>query len=283
MKIGKPQRHDYLFFMVAVLIAVSVFITKRSAGDFNFEERQYPAGFRNLILNSGASQRGPGPGPLVGLETGYAKQDPEPIADICKALFSDAADPTVGPADAEVTIVEFFDYQCPYCRVVSEFIGEVQANDPRVRIVFKEWPILGSASEFAARAALAAERQGQYLRFHETLMRTRGIPNEALIRNVASKVAIDPDRLLIELKSAKFDGVIRRNNQLAKQLGLIGTPSFVVGRTIVEGAITRNQMEKLIDLEARSPAIAICQDRSRQFHLNDITIRASDPPPGGTN
>lgn len=283
MKIGKPQRHDYLFFMVAVLIAVSVFITKRSAGDFNFEERQYPAGFRNLILNAGASRRGPGPGPLVGLETGYEKQDPEPIADICKALFSDAADPTVGPADAEVTIVEFFDYQCPYCGVVSEFIGKIQADDPRVRIVFKEWPILGSASEFAARAALAAERQGQYLRFHETLMRTRGIPNEALIRNAASKVAIDPDRLLIELKSAKYDGVIRRNNQLAKQLGLIGTPSFVVGRTIVEGAITRNQMEKLIDLEARSPAIAICQDRSRQFHLNDITIRASDPPPGGTN
>lgn len=283
MKIGKPQRHDYLFFMVAVLIAVSVFITKRSAGDFNFEERQYPAGFRNLILNTGASRRGPGPGPLVGLETGYAKQDPEPIADICKALFSDAADPTVGPADAEVTIVEFFDYQCPYCRVVSEYLGEVQANDPRVRIVYKEWPIFGSASGLAARAALAAERQGQYLRFHETLMRTRGIPNEALIRNAASKVVIDPDRLLIELKSAKFDGVIRRNNQLAKQLGLIGTPSFVVGRTIVEGAITRNQMEKLIDLEARSPAIAICQDRSRQFHLNDITIRASDPPPGGTN
>ena len=156
MKIGKPHIHGYLIFMMAVLIAVGVFMTKRSAGDFNFEARQYPAGFRELILNSGASSRGQTSPLLVGLETGFAEQDPEPITDICKALFSDAADPTVGPAAAEVTIVEFFDYQCPYCRVVSEFLGEVQANDPRVRIVFKEWPVLGSDSEFAARAALAS-------------------------------------------------------------------------------------------------------------------------------
>ena len=246
--------------MIAVLVAGGVFMTKRSAGDFNFEARQYPAGFRNLILNSGASRRAEIPGPLIGLESGFAEQDREPIADPCKALFSDATDPTVGPAGAEVTIVEFFDYQCPYCRVVSEFLSEVQASDPRVRIVFKEWPIFGSSSELAARAALAAAMQGKYLRFHEALMRIRGIPNEALIRNVASKVAIDPDRLLVELKSARFGDVIRRNSQLAKQLGLIGSPSFVVGRTIVEGAITRDQMEKLIELEARSPAI--CQEKS---------------------
>jgi protein-disulfide isomerase len=259
MNIGKPHKHDYLIFMIAVLIAVSVFITMRSAGDFNFVARQYPAGFRDLILNSGASRRTSTSSLLAGLETRLAEQAPEPTIDICQALFSDAADPTVGPTSAEVTIVEFFDYQCPYCRVVAEFLVEVQANDPRVRIVFKEWPILGSDSELAARAALAAAQQGQYLRFHETLMRTRGVPNEAIIRYAASKVVIDPDQILVELKSVKFDDVIRRNNQLAKQLGLIGTPSFVVGRTIVEGAITRNQMEKLIDLEAKSPAIAICQ------------------------
>lgn len=243
-------------------MAVSVIATKWSAGDLNFVARQYPAGFQDLVLNSGASRRTPASSLLVGLETGLAEQKPEPISDICNALFSDAADPTVGPAGADVTIVEFFDYQCPYCRVVAEFLSEVQANDPRVRIVYKEWPVLGSDSEFAARAALAAARRGQYLRFHETLMRTRGVPNEALVRYAANKVAIDPDQLLVELKSAEIDDVIRRNRQLAKQLGLIGTPSFVVGRTIVEGAITRNQMEKLIDLEAKSPATAICQNRS---------------------
>ncbi len=264
MKISKPQKYGYLIFVIAVLIAVGVFITKRSAGDIDFEARQYPAGFRDLIMNSGVSRRGPTTSPLVGLETGFAEQDPkpEPIADICEALFNDAADPMVGATDAEVTIVEFFDYQCPYCRVVSEFLGEVQANDPRVRIVFKEWPIFGSSSELAARAALAAASQGQYLRFHETLMKTRGIPNEALIRNAASKIVDDPGRLLFELKSVEFDDLFRRNSLIAKQLGLIGTPSFVVGQTIVEGAITRNQMEKLIDLEARSPGIAICQDES---------------------
>jgi len=262
MKIGKPQKHGYLIFMIAVLIAVGVFIAKQSAGRFDFEARQYPEGFRDLILNSGASRRDLTSWPLVGLKPGSADQDPEPVTDICKALFSDPADPTVGPIGAKVTIVEFFDYQCPYCRVVSEFLDEVQAEDPRVRLVFKEWPIFGSGSELAARAALAAAQQGQYLQFHKILMRARGIPNEASIRNAANKVGIDPDRLLVELQSSKFDGVIRRNSQLAKQLGLIGTPSFVIGRTIVEGAITRNQLEKLIDLEARSPAIALCQDLS---------------------
>lgn len=260
MKIGKPQKLVYLIFMIAVLIAVSVFITNRSVEGFTFEARRYPSGFRDLVLNAGASRQGPTASLLVGLETGSA--EPEPITDICNALFNDAADPTAGPAGAEVTIVEFFDYQCPYCRVVSEFLGDFQANDPRVRIVFKEWPVLGSDSEFAARAALAAARQGQYLRFHETLMRTRGIPNEASIRYAASKVAIDPDRLLVDLKSENFDDAIRRNSQLAKQLGLIGTPSFVIGRTIVEGAITRNQLERLIDLEAKLPAVAVCDGRS---------------------
>lgn len=262
MKLSKPQKHNFLFFLIAVLVAVSVFVTKRSPGDFSFQARQHPAGFRDLVLNSGLSRGGPPPGPLVGLQTGIAKQDPGLFADICKALFGDAADPTAGPAGAEVTIVEFFDYQCPYCRIVSEFLGKVQADDPRVRIVFKEWPIFGPSSELAARAALAAARQGQYLRFHEAMMRSRGIPNEATIRNAATRATIDPDRLLIDLNSAEFDTVIRRNSQLAGELGLIGTPSFVVGRTIVEGAITRNQIEKLIDLEARSPAIATCQNGS---------------------
>jgi protein-disulfide isomerase len=262
MKIGKPQKYGNLIFIIAVLIAVSVFITKRSAEDFDFEARQYPAGFRDLILNSGASRPGPASLPLVGLESGFAEQDAGPIPDICKALFNDAADPTLGSTNAAVTIVEFFDYQCPYCRVVSEFLSKIQANDPRVRIVFKEWPILGSASGLAARAALAAAQQGQYVQFHETLMRTRGIPNEALIRYAADKIGIDPDRLLLDLKSVKFDAVISRNSQLAKQLGFTGTPSFVVGRTIVEGAVTRNQLEKLIDFEAGSAAISNCRDKS---------------------
>lgn len=262
MKIDIPQNYRILIAVAVALIAVNVFISNRSAGDLEFEARQDPAGFRDLILSGGTSRPNPTATPLAGLEFGVQQQDAKPISDVCTALFRDPADPTIGPSDAAVTIVEFFDYQCPYCRVVSGYLGGIQAEDPRVRIVFKEWPILGPASDQAARAALAAARQGHYVQFHEALMKTRGIPNEALFRYVATEVGIDPDRLLRDLNGAESDAVLRRTNQLAKQLGFTGIPSFVVGRTIVQGAITRGELEKLIDLEAEDTTPTACRDNS---------------------
>ncbi len=130
--------------------------------------------------------------------------------------------------------------------------------DPRVRVVYKEWPILGPASDRAARAALAAGRQGKYLRFHETLMKTRGMPTEAVFRYAASEAGIDPHRLLGDMNAKEIGAALRRNDRLAKQLGFTGIPSFVVGRTIVQGAITRSELERLIDLEAAESATAAC-------------------------
>lgn len=259
MKLGIPQNYRFLIVVAAALIAVNVFISNRSAGDFEFEARQHPAGFQDLILSGGTSRPDPAAAPLAGVEFGVQQENAKPISDICTALFRDPADPTVGASDAAVTIVEFFDYQCPYCRVVSAFLGDIQAKDPRVRIVFKEWPILGPASNRAARAALAAARQGQYVRFHQALMKTRGIPTEALFRYAATEAGIDPDRLLRDLNAAGTSTALRRNDQLAKQLGFTGIPSFVVGRTIVQGAITRSELEKLIDLEAGAATPAVCR------------------------
>ncbi len=262
MKIGIPQNYKFLIAVAAALIAVNIVISNRSADEFEFEARRNPAGFRNLILSGSTSRPNPMSAPLAGLEFGVQQQGAKPVADICTALFNDPADPAVGASDATVTIVEFFDYQCPYCRVVSEYLGDIQANDPRVRVIFKEWPILGQASNHAARAALAAKRQSQYVRFHERLMNTRGIPNEALFRYVATEVGIDPDRLLRDLNSAESDAALRRTDHLAKHLGFTGIPSFVVGRTIVQGAITRSELEKLIDLEVENAAAAVCQGSS---------------------
>lgn len=262
MKISISQNYKFLILTAVVLIGVNIFISNRSAGDFEFETRQHPAGFRDLILSGGTSRPDPTSSPLAGLKFGVEERDAGPISDLCTALFNDPADPAVGASDATVTIIEFFDYQCPYCRVASEYLGDIQANDPRVRVIFKEWPILGQASEHAARAALAAARQDQYLRFHKALMKTRGIPNEALFRYVATEVGIDPDRLLRDLNSAESDAALRRTDHLAKQLGFTGIPSFVVGRTIVQGAITRSELETLIDLEAENAAAAVCRDNS---------------------
>ncbi len=259
MRKAKPQNYVFLVLVAAALIGINVLITNRPAGDFEFAERQDPAGFRDLILSGGASAPDPAAAPLAGVDFGDEAQTATPVGDICTALFNDPADPASGPADAAVTIVEFFDYQCPYCRVAAGYLSAIQAEDPRVRIVFKEWPILGPASDRAARAALAAARQGKYVQFHETLMKTRGIPTDDLFRYVAAKVGLDPDRLLGDMNAAGSDAVLRRNNQLAKHLGFTGIPSFVVGRTIVQGALTREQWETLVDLEAAEGTQGVCQ------------------------
>jgi len=258
MKINVPQNYRILLVVAAALIAVNVFISNRSGDDLEFQPRQQPEGFRELVLSGDTSRPDPAAVPLAGVEFGAERRKTEPVTDVCTALFNDPGDPAVGPADAAVTIAEFFDYQCPYCRVVSAYLGDIQVQDPRVRIVYKEWPILGPASDQAARAALAAARQDQYVRFHETLMKTRGIPNEAIFRYAATEVGIDPDRLLRDMNSAETGETLHRNNRLAKQLGFTGIPSFVVGRTIVQGAITRDQLETLIDLEAAEPTTAGC-------------------------
>jgi len=258
MRIGIPQNYRFLILVAAALVAVNIFISNRPADDLEFQPRQQPEGFRELILDGGTSRPDPTAVPLAGVEFGAERRETDPVTDICTTLFDEPAAPSAGPAEAAVTIVEFFDYQCPYCRVVSAYLGDIQTKDPRVRVVYKEWPILGPASEKAARAALAAARQGRYVEFHEALMQTRGIPTEELFRHAAAKVGIDPDRLLRDVETAEIGTALRRNDRLAKRFGFTGIPSFVVGRTIVQGAITREELEKLIDLEAAETKRAGC-------------------------
>ncbi len=258
MRLGIPQNYRFLILAAAALIAVNIFISNRPADDLDFRPRQQPEGFRELILDGGTSRPDPAAVPLAGIDFGAERRNTEPVTDICTALFRDPAAPAVGPADAAVTIVEFFDYQCPYCRVVSAYLADIQAKDPRVRVVYKEWPILGAASGQAARAALAAARQGRYAQFHKALMRTRGVPTEELFRHTAAEAGIDPDRLPRDMKTEEIATALRRNDRLAKQLGFTGVPAFVVGRTIVQGAISRSELEQLIDLEAAETTTAVC-------------------------
>lgn len=258
MRTGLPQNYRFLILVAAALVGVNIFISNRPANDLDFQPRQQPEGFRELILDGATSRPDPTAVPLAGIDFGPGRQDGEPVTDICAALFADPGDPTAGPADAAVTIVEFFDYQCPYCRTASAYLRDVQTQDPRVRVVYKEWPLLGPASEQAARAALAAARQGRYPEFHKTLMQTRGVPSEDLFRYAATEAGIDPDRLLWDMKSDDIGTALRRNDHLAKRLGFTGIPSFVVGRTIVQGALTRSELEKLIELEAAEGTNAVC-------------------------
>ncbi len=164
-------------------------------------------------------------------------------------LFNDPASPVGGNPQGDVTVVEFFDYQCPYCKRVLPSIQALLAEDGNLRYVFKEFPILGKASVFAARAALAAQRQGKYLEFHRAVMPAKGKLTEAKVMRLAKTAGLDVDRLRRDMADGTIDDSIRRNLELASALNVNGTPAFVIGDTVVPGAVDIDTLRSLIARE----------------------------------
>ncbi|WP_377513452.1 DsbA family protein [Octadecabacter sp. R77987] len=152
-------------------------------------------------------------------------------------LEQDPNAPVLGNPDGDVTVIEFFDYNCPYCRqAMSEVQGLLDA-DPNVRLVYREWPILGDGSVFAARAALASRNQGKYEEFHWALMGMDGRAEEASVMRIANQVGLDIDRLLADMQSAEIDAHLAESTRLSQALGFNGTPSFVIGDELLPGFV----------------------------------------------
>jgi protein-disulfide isomerase len=165
-------------------------------------------------------------------------------------VLRDPDSPVGGNPEGDVTLVEFFDYNCPYCRQVAPYMAKAEARDPKLRIVYKEFPILGASSTFAAKAALAAHRQGKYAAFHRALMEAKGTLTEKGVLEVAERIGLDIVRLKADMADPKIQAAIDRNLALARALNINGTPGFVVGEQIAPGALDLATMERLIS-EAR--------------------------------
>jgi len=163
------------------------------------------------------------------------------------SLFNDPMDPAHGSEEATVTLVEFFDYQCGYCKRVLPAVMKLAEEQEDLRIVFKEFPILGPASEVAAQAALAADRQGEYMAFHQALMSMRGELSAARIFETAAAVGLDVERLQADMKAPEILAHIEKTRALAQSIGVSGTPAMVVGDTLVPGAISYEQMVALVE------------------------------------
>ena len=161
-------------------------------------------------------------------------------------LENDPGSPNLGNPDGDVTVVEFFDYNCPYCRQAGKTVQELIGSDPNVRIIFREWPVLGEGSIFAARAALASRTQGKYEEFHWALMNGEGRATEASILKVARDLELDIVRLIADMESPAVELHLERSNDLARNLGFTGTPAFIVGDQTVPGMISLEKIEKLI-------------------------------------
>jgi protein-disulfide isomerase len=210
--------------------------------DFDFAPLNDPRGFRRL---AGGATSG-GMDPFAGIGGGAptpAAADPAALrADLCRALHG-------GPPPAGVVpVASFSDYYCPFCRVLTRTLAAIEAEGG-VRVSWHEWPLLGATSEVAARAALAAERQGAYPEFQAAMMRGGFVPTPAFLESLAGRIGVDPVRMRADMDSPATTRAIAESRGLARLFGFPGTPALVVGRTVVVGAIDDARLRALIDRE----------------------------------
>jgi protein-disulfide isomerase len=156
--------------------------------------------------------------------------------------------PVVGNLDGDVAIVEWFDYNCPYCRKVEPELRQVVQDDGKVRLILKDWPILGPVSVVAARMALACKFQDKYSQAHDALIGVSSKLTEPRIDELLAGAGIDVDRAKRDLadKAKTIDAILARNNSQAEGLGFRGTPSFIVGKFRVPGTLTMAEFEQVI-------------------------------------
>src|ERR1700682_1536945 len=163
-------------------------------------------------------------------------------------VLRDPEIPVAGNADGDITIVEYFDYQCPYCRKIEPELRQVVQDDGKVRLVLKDWPRLGEVSVIAARMALASKYQDKYIQAHEALIGVNSKLTEPRMRELLAGAGIDVDRLDRDLvaNTKAIDAIIARNSDQATAFGFKGTPSFIVGKFRVPGILTMAQFDQVI-------------------------------------
>ena len=156
--------------------------------------------------------------------------------------------PVAGNPDGDISIVEYFDYQCPYCRKLEPELRQVVHDDGKVRLVLKDWPILGPASVTAARMALASKYQDKFIQAHDALIGINSKLTEPRISELLAGAGIEMDRLTRDLaaNATAIDAILARNNDQATAFDFKGTPSFIVGKFRVPGVLTMAQFAQVI-------------------------------------
>jgi protein-disulfide isomerase len=182
------------------------------------------------------------------LGTRFARASDEEKVLTEAAVLRDPEIPAIGNLKGDITVVEWFDYQCPYCRKLEPELRQVVQDDGKVRLVLKDWPILSEVSKIAARMALASKYQNKFLAAHEAMIGVNSRLTEPRIGELLAAAGIDMDRLSRDLSAnAKaIDAILARNNEQAEAFGFNGTPSFIVGKFRVPGILTMAEFEQAI-------------------------------------
>ena len=181
------------------------------------------------------------------------------IAENAKEIYRDPQADVAGNASGDITVVEFFDYNCGYCKRGLHDVIKLVETDSNVRVVFKELPILSKGSEEASRVAIAAGKQGKYWDVHKAMLEAKGVMNEANALAIATKLGLDIDKLKKDMASPEVEAEIKKSEALAKKMGVNGTPHFLVGDRAIPGAPEDlyNQLEKHVT-ELRKSGCSYC-------------------------
>jgi protein-disulfide isomerase len=163
-----------------------------------------------------------------------------------KALTANATDPVAGNPAGDVTIVEFYDPRCPYCKRMASAMEAILQKDHGIRLVYKDIPVLGPASVTESRAILAAQKQGAYLKMQSALMSTPAEPTPAMLHETAHNLGLDAGKLAADMNSPAVTDKIEQNLSLAHLLKVDGTPIFVIGTQMITGAVDQAELESAV-------------------------------------
>jgi protein-disulfide isomerase len=190
---------------------------------------------------------------LVALQNDESKRQDKVTSEMLGLLgpkLVDPADPVAGNPNGDVTVIEFYDTRCPYCRRMLPTMAQLLRADPKVRLVYKDWPILGPASQLESRALLAAQRQGGYFKLQDALMREGTAPTSDTIRADAERLGLDGGQLLRDMEDPAIKARLDANLALAQQIGLQGTPALIIGQRLIGGAMDLPELREAV-AEAR--------------------------------
>lgn len=243
------KRRDFLWSAVVLL---AVFggppLWRRAFPSFDFVPLDGFPGFRKLDQGPVSS----GPVAFLGLE----RSDPDLrarqaqiMAAPCQYIFGPPK-----PDDIRTPVVVFTDYNCPYCRILTEQLITLAEDSAPIRLIWNELPLLGPRSERSAKAALAADIQGKYIEAHRYLMRRVLPPGPVGFRRMATDLDLDAEQLAFDVDSETVTERLRKTQALAGALGVIGTPTTLIGKSLVVGSIENSDLDNLIALERSEPA-----------------------------
>ncbi len=184
--------------------------------------------------------------PLAAIAPRVAMADHSLPVEFRRQLERDPNAPVLGNPDGDATLVEFFDYNCQFCRAMMPVVNALLDADRGLRMVMREWPVFGEGSVFAARAALASRNQGRYFDFHQALLAQRTRAEQASVLRTARSIGLDVERLQRDMGQPTVGQHIDQSNALANAMGLVGTPTFIAGSDSLFGAVSSTELAQLV-------------------------------------